>query len=734
MKKTETVYNLITMSKIRFENIFALPCLLMLAFVSLTSLAKGEKQPTAEELVQEIGVSEFNVVTPGQEFLIGVKFTIKDRWHIYWSNPGESGIPTDIQWQSSLKGTSFSPLIYPVPSWFIYGGIVGFGYEKETLIMTRVKIPDTVKPGQTIDFSAKTEWLVCEETCIPGGGPLLLSVKVGQKAIPSKESPLFEKYSPKILPGALLNKLIRTPAGTYEALISLPLDLEDNKGTFEKIKFFPFTEKNGPQNAQLTLKEDADLSPVMVISIPINSDQKTGTLDLKGILKVDIQQDNKKIVSYAYNIDFPLSFAQALAGGSNLPALDDETITGSAYILQIALMFLLAFAGGIILNIMPCVLPVISLKIMGFVQHAHSSRAETFKLGLWFALGILLSMWVLTAVTLGLQFAGNQIGWGFQFQSPAYIFAMITLCVLITLNLFGVFEVLFLPGASTMQLAQKSGISGAFFNGVLAVILATPCTAPFMGAALGFAFAQPSWMIVLIFTAIGMGLAFPYVLLSAFPVLLKFLPKPGAWMNTAKEFLGFPMLATAIWLIWVFNAQQGRDATTLVLFFLLVLAFGFWIYGKYQATGKRAGLLIALVISLIGFFTLVLPALKDPLPDTRSSPSSEQIPWSPERVAQELEAGRGVFVDFTADWCLSCKVNEKTVLKTSDIQELFKKNDIAFLIGDWTRYDQSITDALREHGRSGVPLYLYYPPGESQPMILPEILTKQIVINAIDGK
>lgn len=696
----------------------------MSVFLAQIARVEAVANPAPGDLVQEKAVTEFDTVTPGQEFLVGVKFTIKKGWHIYWSNPGESGIPTDIQWSGNLPGVTFSPTIYPIPSWFIYGGIVGFGYENETIIMARAKIPDTAKPGEKITFKAKTDWLVCEETCIPGGGEFSVTIQVGKKAIPSKDAALFEKYSAQPAPGAILSKLLRVGPGQFEAVIALPMDVEHQRGTFEKVKFFPVTEKNGPQNATITFREDAQYSPLLVAAIPFTADAGQTSLNFKGILRIDLKEDGK-ITTHAYGIDFPLTLSKAIAGGSNLPQ-QDEPAGAAAYVKQIALTFLLAFIGGIILNIMPCVLPVISLKIMGFVQHAHESRMETFKLGLWFGAGILISMWALTAGTLAVQFAGNQIGWGFQFQSPAYVFAMTVLCVLIALSLFGVFEVLFLPGAGTVQLAQKSGPSGAFFNGVLAVVLATPCTAPFMGAALGFAFAQPPWVIALIFTAIGLGLAFPYVLLSAFPHFLKYLPKPGEWMNTAKQLLGFPMLATGVWLLWVFNAQQGRDAATLALFFLLVLAFGFWIYGKFQARARRGGLALALAITLIGFFTLALPALK---------PAEKSIqPWSPEKVESELKAGRGVFVDFTADWCLSCKVNERLVLKTPEIQNLFREKNIVFLVGDWTNKDGQIARELQRHGRSGVPLYLYYPPGKSDPIILPEVLTKQIVINAVEGR
>jgi len=697
---------------------------------SFTQFAPASKAPTSAELVQENLLSEFETVSPGQEFLVGVKFNIRDHWHIYWSNPGESGIPTDIQWSSSTAGVTFSPTLYPIPSWFIYGGIVGFGYGKETILMSRVKIPDTAKPGERIEIKAKTEWLVCNETCIPGGALLSISLKVSGHPLSTKDAVLFQQYGEKPKDGAKLGKLLKLPDGHYDALVVIPFDLEHNNGSFEKIKFFPFTENNGPQNAEIIVKEDAQYSPMMVVAIPITHHQNVASLDLKGILGIDIKDSKGKITKYAYAIDLPLVFTSAAIDQDHLPQSADSN-QSLPYPIQIAFMFLLAFAGGIILNIMPCVLPVISLKIISFVQHSQDSKGQTFKLGLWFALGILISMWGLTAATLAVQFAGHQIGWGFQFQSPAYVLAMITLCLLITLNLFGVFEVLFFPTASTMQLAQKSGVSGAFFNGVLAVVLATPCTAPFMGAALGFAFVQPAWVIILIFTAIGLGLATPYVILSAFPSLLKFLPKPGAWMNTAKQFLGFPMLATAIWLIWVFNAQQGRDATTLVLFFLLVVSFGFWIYGKFQVTGKQSGFLIALLITLVGFLTLVIPALKTNPEKPGENTVSSSLKWSPQRVQEALKNGQAVFVDFTADWCLSCKVNERAVLKTEEIQDLFKDKDVLFLIADWTSYNPQITATLKEFGRSGVPLYLYYPPGLSQPVILPEVLTKEILRKTI---
>ena len=408
-------------------------------------------------------------------------------------------------------------------------------------------------------------------------------------------------------------------------------------------------------------------------------------------------------------------------------------------------MFLYAFIGGLILNIMPCVLPVIALKILGFVSQSKDAPARVRKLGLIYAAGVLVSFLVLAALVVAVKAAGHRAGWGMQFSSPQFIVLLTVLVTLVALNLFGVFEVTL--GGRAMgaagNLTSKHGASGAFFNGVLATVLATPCTAPFLGAALGFAFAQPALIIVLMFLTIGAGLAFPYVLLSWEPAWLKFLPKPGAWMEKFKIAMGFPMLATAVWLLNLTPIFYGKRVWWLGLFLVLV-AMAAWVFGEFFQRGRsRRGVALLFVVALlgIGYGYAIESQLRwrEPLPPEEKSSLKESPDgiawekWSPEAVALARAAGRPVFVDFTADWCVTCQVNKKTSIEVASVRAKLKEINAVALLGDNTRFPADIADELAKFNRAGVPLVLVYPADASQPtIVLPEALTPGIVLGALE--
>jgi thiol:disulfide interchange protein DsbD len=408
-------------------------------------------------------------------------------------------------------------------------------------------------------------------------------------------------------------------------------------------------------------------------------------------------------------------------------------------------MLLYAFIGGLILNMMPCVLPVIALKILGFVSEANSEPRRVRKLGLIYALGVLLSFLALAAVVIGVKAAGHHAGWGMQFGNPEFIVVLTTLITLVALNLFGVFEVN-LGGqalSAAGQLASKQGAPGAFFNGLLATALATPCTAPFLAPALGFAFAQSPALILLIFLFVGLGLAAPYVVLSWNPALLKLLPKPGAWMEKFKIAMGFPMLLTAVWLFNLAADDYGKNVLWLGVFLVLV-AFAAWIFGAFVQR-SRAGKGVAVAIVLLLLIGGYVYALEDQLhwrapmviADTSSLPESPDgitwQRWSPQAVAQAQSEGRPVLVDFTADWCLTCQVNKKIAIETPSVRQKLKEINAVALIGDYTHFPDNITTELNRYNRAGVPLVLVYPKtADSQPIVLPEVLTPGIVLDALD--
>ena len=409
-------------------------------------------------------------------------------------------------------------------------------------------------------------------------------------------------------------------------------------------------------------------------------------------------------------------------------------------------MLLYAFIGGLILNLMPCVLPVIALKILGFVNEAGSSPRRTRALGGIYAVGVLFSFLVLGAIVIGVKAAGHQAGWGMQFGSPIFIVCLTTLVTLVALNLFGVFEVTL--GGKTLDaagnLASRHGASGAFFNGVLATTLATPCTAPFLAPALGFAFSQPAAIIILIFLFVGLGLSAPYVFLSWNPAWLKFLPKPGAWMEKFKIAMGFPMLATVVWLLNIAAASYGKNVLWLGVF-LVVVAFAAWIFGEFVQRGRKhktAAAIITLIL-LIGGYAFALEKELDwrtAMPEADATGSLKESAdgidwqrWSPEAVAQARAAGKIVLVDFTADWCLTCQVNKKTSIEVSSVRQKLKDLNAVAFTGDYTRTPNSITTELNRYNRAGVPLVLVYPKNaDAPPIVLPEVLTPNIVLNAFN--
>jgi thiol:disulfide interchange protein DsbD len=410
------------------------------------------------------------------------------------------------------------------------------------------------------------------------------------------------------------------------------------------------------------------------------------------------------------------------------------------------LMLLYAFIGGLILNIMPCVLPVIALKILGFVGESRSDPRHVRKLGLVYALGVLVSFLVLAAVVIGVKSAGHHAGWGMQFGSPVFVVCLTTLVMLVALNLFGMFEITL--GGRALDaaggLASKPGAAGAFFNGVLATVLATPCTAPFLSIALGFAFAQKAPVILLMFLAVGVGLAAPYVVLSWNPAWLKFLPKPGAWMEKFKIAMGFPMLATAVWLFNLAAGSYGKSVLWLGVF-LVIVAFAAWIFGEFVQRGRaRKGLaLVIVLILLVGGYAFALESQlqwRQPMTALDTTGSLKESPdgidwqrWSPEAVAKACSEGRPIIVDFTADWCLTCQVNKKTSIEIPSVRAKLKSMNAVTLLGDYTRFPDNITAELNRFNRAGVPLVLVYPKDAAAlPIVLPEILTPGIVLNALD--
>lgn len=459
----------------------------------------------------------------------------------------------------------------------------------------------------------------------------------------------------------------------------------------------------------------------------------TGVHILKGKLTVQACDDKSCLAPGVVDVTIP--FEVAGEGTATVATTAPAVTTGSFHFGSFLNALLAAFIGGLILNLMPCVLPVIALKIVGFVEQGGESPAQVKRLGVIFGLGVLVSFWLLAALVIGVQLAGRQIGWGFQFQDARFVLAMAFIVTVIALNFFGVFEIYLSEKAMSAAggLASQTGGSGAFFNGVLATALATPCTAPFLGAALGYAFAQPALVVVAIFTAVGIGLALPYVVLACYPKLLAWLPRPGPWLLRFKQAMGFPMLATALWLVWILSNSYGTYAMLLVSGWLLAGAFVVWLVSALTE-GRFAWIIASLVaIALAGAFWVSPSLAKNRSTSTTHSGSLiEWQPYSRESLASALKTQRPVFVDFTADWCLTCQVNKRTSLEIAGVAQRFKELQVLSLLADWTQSSDEITEALRSFGRSGVPVYVVYPVDRSKPpIVLPEVLTPQIVLDAL---
>jgi len=680
-----------------------------------------------------------DTVRPGDTVLAGVQLKMETGWHTYWKNPGDSGQATEIKWQLP-PGVTAGEIQWPLPKKLPPAEVTTYGYEDEVVLLVPLKI-ETNAPAGALNLAAKVSWLECKESCIPASANVEAKINIGSETKTSADAATIESWRSKVPQTNAFYQFQASwdspPAGDIRpVIISNDSGGADKNFKYDSADFFPAASDNFEVQAATEI-----LSPWSA-SITLRKQVKKFSGDWpKEISGVIVVQLGKMRIGYEANAPIVESRTD-VAPVSNFTVKNTET--GATPVLP--LMLLYAFIGGLILNIMPCVLPVIALKILGFVSEAKSEPRRVRKLGLIYALGVLLSFLALAAIVIGVKAAGHHAGWGMQFGSPVFIVCLTTLVTLVALNLFGIFEVTLGGRAldTAGELASKHGAAGAFFNGVLATVLATPCTAPFLGAALGFAFLQSAPFIVLVFLTVGIGLASPYILLSWNPAWLKFLPKPGAWMEKFKIAMGFPMLATVVWLFNVAASTYGKNVLWLGIFLVLV-AFATWIFGEFFQRGRqRKGVALAVVlILLIGGYAFALEKelnWRAPFVETSSTGSLKESSngidwqrWSPEAVAKARSEGKPVLVDFTADWCLTCQVNKKTSIEISSVRKKLKDLNAVALLGDYTHFPDAITTELNRFNRAGVPLVLVYPKDASAPpMVLPEVLTPGIVLNALD--
>lgn len=675
----------------------------------------------ATEQVRARLVASVDAVYPGAEITLGVNQRIIPHWHTYWLNPGDSGLATTIQWRLPT-GASASDIQWPTPSRITVGPITNFGYSDEVTLLSAIKVPQDAAPGSAFPIAAKVNWLVCEETCIPQEVELgLVLPVVADAAQAGAGSPLIEQARaalPVNSPWPM--RVVVERDGTYLRVSGAELQAQHITG----IHFFPAQWGRIAHGAPQPKSVDGD---AIILKLQPGEAPLPPGEALTGVLAVT-QATGAGSVVQSFTVNAP--------SASAAPSANISVATASLDFLP---ALLLALAGGVILNLMPCVFPVLSIKALSLIRHAHHSPLQTRLHGLTYTGGILVSFALLGGALILLKAGGAHIGWGFQFQSPLFVLAVAYLMFAVGLSLSGVFSIGGSVAGIGSSLADRSGYAGSFFTGVLATIVATPCTAPFMGAALGYAMTQPPAPLLAVFLSLGFGLALPYLLLSTWPFLQRLLPRPGVWMERIKQGLAFPMYAAAVWLVWVLAQQAGTDSIVIALGGMVFIALAAWSYdisrsGRPWTQRLGAAVATAAVAIAVGGGYFGISPHTEALARTAETVAhhNDWEPYSPERLQTLRAAGQPVFLNFTAAWCISCLVNERVALKQNSVTEAFKKSGIAYLKGDWTNQDPQITEKLAEFARSGVPLYVFYPAGmDAKPVVLPQILTADIVLNAI---
>lgn len=680
-------------------------------------------------------------IAPGQPLQLGLQITHQPEWHTYWKNPGDSGLPTTMDW-TLPAGLKAGEIVWPTPKKIPIGTLANYGYEGTVLLPVPVTIGADFKPaGERIDIALRAAWLVCRKECIPEEGEFRITLPVrGSTAVHGAAFDASARATPRNLPGSpsapdsvRMQGQVRVLDGAIEVqMAQLPVAWRG-----KTLNLFPETPEvienaATPQqswsgavwNARLPLSAQRSNSPPTMAWV-VASGAEAWRTELKVVGTWPQAAAPAAATPLPPALDAALKANQAAQGGA----------ASSAVGLSLWAALAGALLGGLILNLMPCVFPVLAIKVMGFARHGSDVRAHRAS-GVAYTAGVVLSFMLLGLLLIALRAAGEAIGWGFQLQSPAVVAALALLFTVIGLNLAGVFEFgSFLP-SSVASLQARHPAADAFLSGVLAVAVASPCTAPFMGASLGLAVTLPAWQALAVFAAIGLGMALPYLAASWLPAVARALPRPGAWMDHFRRFMAFPMFGTVVWLLWVLGQQSGIDGAAALLACLVALSMLVWALTLKGRSRVVAGALAAL--ALLGLLLSVGPAVTRMSPDLASAPSSTSATsasganaagwqaWAPGRVEQIVAGGQPVFVDFTAAWCVTCQYNKKTTLADPKVLADFAAKRVVLLRADWTRRDPAITAALTQLGRSGVPVYVIYRAGQP-PVVLPEILSVEEV-------
>ncbi|MGE3349371.1 MAG: protein-disulfide reductase DsbD family protein [Ramlibacter sp.] len=711
--------------------------LFAIAFIASSAAATGaaaqnaaKSEVTTEQVRAELLAHAPEGVTAGQTVWVGLRLTHKPEWHTYWKNSGDSGLPTQLEW-TLPPGVMAGDIAWPVPKKIPIGNLANYGYDNTVLLPVPLTITPEFKPGvltQALEVKLHAAWLVCRKECIPEEGDFLLKVPVrSATAIDGAAFDAAFKAQPRPVMGSVggvrPDSSIQIDGNALKLSVQgLPVGLRG-----KPLEFFPETPEVIETAAPIT---QAWNGAEWTASVPLSA-QRSNSPSVMPVVLATTGDSGRE--AWRAEIKVLGNWPPVAAAATVSPALEAALRANAAPpaagpSLTLLAAVLGALLGGLILNLMPCVFPVLAIKVVSFTQHADDRRAHRIS-GLAFTAGVIVSFLALGALMLALRSAGEQLGWGFQLQSPAVVAGLAALFTVIGLNLAGVFEFgSFLPSSVASMEARNPALN-AFLSGVLAVAIASPCTAPFMGASLGFAIGLPAAQALLVFGAIGLGMAVPYLLASWVPAVTRALPRPGAWMDTFRKLMAFPMFATVAWLVWVLGQQSGIDGAGALLALLVGLSMVIW---ALTLTGRARVVVATISIALLAGVAWTAGSFV-----TQGQPQASVVAagsrwqaWEPGRVDQLVATGQPVFVDFTAAWCVTCQYNKKTTLANADVLTDLDAKKVVMLRADWTRRDPAITAALRTLGRNGVPVYVFYKPGAA-PVILSEVLSVDEVRAAI---
>lgn len=705
----------------RFLEITGLLVYLLVVPVGL----KAEPVPSAHATLEL--VSEASEIAPGETFHLGVRFDIEPHWHIYWKNAGFSGLPPEFDWDMPA-GFEVGDIEWPAPEKIEVAGMVSYAHEDVTTYVVPVRAPSDLESGSTIPIRVGVSYLICKDICLPGDASLELTLEAGTGAEAGPGARAIER------------------ARAAQPKLGAPFNFEAAARTEDRLTF-EITGENLPESLYFFAAETGRIDPnakqdyavangVGRLTLPLSPGfWENDAAELKGVL----QSSDR-----SWQAALPLERETAGAGVSEKGRSVDESPASPGLeqrLLDLGLVgwLLLAFVGGLILNVMPCVLPVLSLKVFSLLNHSGQSRSHALAHGLAYTLGVVASFILLAAVLFSLRALGESIGWGFQLQNPGFVLVLGLVFFLFGLNLLGVFELgSGLVGADA-KVAGRKDLFGSFGVGVLAAVVGAPCVGPFVGGVGGVALQTNTLTGLLIFAMLGFGMASPFLFLAIFPKLVAYLPKPGPWMETFKQSMGFLLLGALVFLLYLLGQLAGVDAITAMLVVLLLAAMAAWIYGRWAAPGKpaktraiaRTATILLLLLSGLWGLRSVDAAYEADAADSGVEVVEGWETWSAEAVEQAIAGGNPVFVDFTATWCLICQVNKKTALRTEATRELFEEHGVVPMVADWTRRDPAITAELEKFGRSGVPLYLLYSP-DGEVSVLPQNLTNGIIREAVE--